>query len=351
MTAPQTAHDFRVKLTPEQQAIADAYQAQKIAEAAAEAPGDLFADDPPPPELDLSSLRVELGAQSLLGIPSEPPAPLLVGRIDPDGHTILFGDGGVGKGSLAAAWAVGCINAGMRVLVVDFENHPGEWSRRVLGLGGDEARERVIWVGPLAPTWTLKRGPIWENAERLRSLASAVKADVLIIDSMVMAGVGADPMDPAFATAYSAAIEMIGRPVLSLAHTTKAGDHRYPFGSIFHHNLARTTWSLKRDGERAILTHRKHNNYRGLGRYVVTTTWQDDQLREVWEQPYSAVLAERITDVLADGALSLEAIVARLNEAEEDTEPVKSDSVRKALTRGLADRFRLSGGRYGLSEK
>lgn len=301
-----------------------------------------------PPELEAHSVALELGARLLLGVSADPPAALINGRIDPDGHTILFGDGGTGKGTLASSWAIGCVNAGLRVLVVDYENHGSEWSRRVFGLGGDEARERITHVAPLSPSWTLKRGPIWEQATHLRTLAAFVKADVLIVDSIVMACAGRDPMDPATATTYAAAIELIEKPVLSLAHTTKAGDHRFPFGSVFFHNLARTTWSLQRDGERAILTHRKRNNYASLGKFVVTVSWRDDLPREVWEQQYSLVLADRIGELLEEAPMSAEQIVARLND-EDDAEPVKADTVRKALRRGIGDRFRKSGDRYSVA--
>lgn len=348
---PTAAQDFGTTLmTPAQIAASQARTSRRLDEMPP-APELEDVEKYERPELDVHSLALELGARSLLGVPGDAPAPLVIDRLDPDGHTILFGDGGAGKGTLASSWAVACVNSGMRVLIVDYENHPAEWSRRIYGYGGDEARERVTHVAPLAPAWTLQRGPIWEQAKHLRTLAGAVKADILIIDSIVMACAGSDPMDPATATAYSAALELIERPVLSLAHTTKAGDTRYPFGSVFWHNLARTTWSLKRDGDNAILSHRKHNNYTSQGRYVVTVTWRDDLPRELWEQPYSAVLSDRIAELLAEAAMSAEQLVDRLNGDDDDTEPVKADSVRKALKRGIPDRFRLVDGKYRLATR
>jgi hypothetical protein len=167
-------------------------------------------------------------------------------------------------------------------------------------------------------------------------LADAVHADVLVVDSIVIACAGFDPMKPETPALYAAGLELIGRPVLSLAHTTKTEDLRYPFGSAFWHNLARTTWSLKRDGERAILQHRKHNNYESQGRFVVTMSWRDGLLREVWEQPFNVVLADRIDEALGDEWLRLEQIIERLNgDVEDDGELVKANSVRKALVRGI----------------
>ena len=40
----------------------------------------------------------------LASIPTDPPPPLLIDRLDPEGHTILYGTGGIGKGALACSW-------------------------------------------------------------------------------------------------------------------------------------------------------------------------------------------------------------------------------------------------------
>lgn len=309
-------------------------------------PGDLWDGYAAAPELDLRSIELEIGARCLLGIPADAPPPMIVDRLDPIGHTVLFGTGGSGKGTEAAWWIVQMARQGLRVLIVDYENHPDEWARRVGALGGDEALERVSHVAPLTAAWTLERGPLWQQARILRAFAEAAAIDVLVIDSIVVACFGFDPMAPETPGLYAGGLELIGRPALSLAHVTKTEDLRYPFGSVMWHNLARTTWSLKKDGERAILSHRKRNNYAGLGRFAVTTTWRDDLPREVWEQPYSAVLADRIADVLGDEQLTLVEIVDRLNaDVDEDGEPVKLNSARRALARGIREpqRFTIDG--------
>ena len=83
-----------------------------------------------------SGIGERLGAHVLSGIPTEPPAPLLIGRLDPEGHTILYGTGGVGKGTLAASWANGLLEDGKRILIVDYENHPSRMGAPGLGLRG-----------------------------------------------------------------------------------------------------------------------------------------------------------------------------------------------------------------------
>lgn len=311
-----------------------------------------------PPALDKDALNRDLGARCLIEVKAERPLPMMVDRLDPLDHTILYGTGGSGKGALVAWWIVQLVRAGHRVLILDYENHPDEWARRLDSVGGAEARAGVVHVAPLTAAWTAERGPIWRQAALIRALAQANDCGVVVVDSIVIACAGFDPMKPETPALYAGGLELIGLPVLSLAHVTKAEDLRYPFGSAFWHNLARTTWSLKRDGERAILTHRKRNNYASLGRFVVTMTWHDDQLREVWEQPYSVVLADRIDEALGDERLTLAQLVDRLNaDVDDDGEPVKANSVRKALARGIRDpqRFTVEGtgatARYGRAEQ
>ena len=277
-----------------------------------------------------------LGARLLSAISTDPPPPLLIERLDPEGHTILYGTGGAGKGVETAWWIVRLVRDGATVLVLDYENHPGEWARRVSGLGGADVLGHVIHVAPLTASWQSRRGPLWEQVTEVRDLALALGATYVVIDSIVPACAGLDPMKPEAAALYAAGLEYIGLPALSLGHVNRADDLRYPFGSVFWHNLARTTWSLKRDGERAILQHRKHNNYAALGRFIVQATWHEDRLGEVTELDYGVVLADRIDEVLAGEALTVAVIVEKVNaELEEDEEPLKADSVRAALRRGI----------------
>jgi hypothetical protein len=141
------------------------------------------------------------------------------------------------------------------------------------------------------------------------------------LDSIVVACGGSDVMKPVTAAQYTAALERIGVPVLSLAHVNRADDLRYPFGSVFWHNLSRTTWSLARDGERAIVRHVKHNDHRNLGRFVVEVTWLDDRPMEVSETPYGLVIADRIDEVLVEGSTTKGQIVAALNLQCDEGEP------------------------------
>ncbi len=304
--------------------------------------------DPEPEALDpLAAQSARLGAIALAEISIAPPAPLLCDRLDPASHTILYGTGGVGKGTFACYLITRLVAAGHRVLILDYENHGDEWARRYYGLAGRDGSAQVLWVAPLTSGWSARRGAIWKQVTDVRELAAVFGATYVVIDSIVPACGGSDPMDPGTVALYAGALEYLGIPVLSLAHVTKADDLRYPFGSVFWHNLARVTWSLHKDGVRIVLTHRKANSYANQGKTVVTVTWLDGLPRDVAEQAYAAVVAERIEEVLAGDALAVGAIVARLNgDLEEGEQPTKADTVRKALHRGIQSepkRFTVEG--------
>src|SRR4051794_28776049 len=148
------------------------------------------------------------GARPLGDIDRSAPRPLINGRISPNGHTMLFGPGDAGKGLLTAAWISQHVEDRGRVLIVDFEDHPEEWSRRIFGLGGADMFEGT----PIRHVSPLRHGrPDWRV---LAEAAGEHGATLVVIDSVAYAVPGADPSDPQAATAYSAAIQPFGVPVL-----------------------------------------------------------------------------------------------------------------------------------------
>jgi hypothetical protein len=280
-------------------------------------------------EVDQASALDRAGARALGDIDRSPAPPLVVGRISPQGHTMLFGPGDAGKGLLACAWAKQHVVDGGRVLILDFEDHPEEWARRLWGLGGVDMFEGT----PIRHVSPLRVGkPDWDL---LTAAAAEHQASLVIVDSVAYAVPGADPSEPQAATTYSALIQQFGLPVLSLAHMNRMGDERYPFGSVFWHAGARITWSLVPDGENGSKLHnRKHNNYEWQGAFAVTSEWLDGIPRNVNERPYNITVAERIADVLRAGPASLDDIEAALA-SDEGGEPVKRPTIRRVLTRGL----------------
>ena len=219
-----------------------------------------------------ASALVELGAKSLAELPMRRPQPLVIDRLDPSGHTILFGAGGVGKGILATWWMVRLTQVGHRVLILDYEDHPEEWSSRFPALGGD-LQSAPIWVSPMSSSWGGRVGALWTHAGDIKRLVEETSSSFLVIDFIVPACGGADPIDPGTVTRYANALTHLGRPTLSLGHIPKTGDHAHPYGSAFWQNFARTTWSLSRKQGRLLLEHRKSNNHPHQGRLEIEIAW------------------------------------------------------------------------------
>ena len=168
-----------------------------------------------------------------------PTQDLLLGTLHPTAHTILFGQGDAGKGTAAAWLAKGLATTlAKRILIVDFEHNEGEWQPRLQSLGY-EPNGQIQYYNP-------DEVPIWDQAAAIASAAAGIHADYLIIDSLTFACMtDTSGGDTSHAMRYKAALTRIGLPALSLAHIPKVTtEPRYPFGSIFWHNAARTTWRI-----------------------------------------------------------------------------------------------------------
>ena len=275
------------------------------------------------------SPAARLGVISLDEIDDSPPRPLLLDRIDPDGHTILYGDGGIGKSTLAAWWAAQLAGDGHRILILDYEGREREWAYRVRMLGGrgDPMRYAAPMLhGRVEPA-------LWAHASLVHEIADEFGITLVVVDSISAACHGVTPASDEAATKYHAALQVICRPVLSIAHVTKPRDGSdrlaKPYGSTQWHNLARVTWSLSEKDGKIALTHRKANAYeRQRTRQVVITRdaigWAVDDTR-----PMKPSIAEAMMDLLEDEPLSRRDLAERLSS-------YRADSVRKALSRAVA---------------
>lgn len=186
--------------------------------------------------LEVEHDAIEDGPIPLSSIPATEPEELLLGRLHPQEHTILYGDGGTGKGVIAAWWVARLTMQGKKVLIIDYEYHATfEWRPRIEGFGGN--MDLVQIVQP--------REPIWQIAGVIHDWAEGF--DYVVVDSVSYACVGEEVEKSVTATKYSMAINQVGKPVLSIAHVTKADlDPNHPFGSIFWSNGARVTIAVSR---------------------------------------------------------------------------------------------------------
>ena len=196
-----------------------------------------------------------LGRVRLEDYTSAPPDPWL-GVLSPFGTTILYGDGGDGKGWVAARLIQGLLQEGKRVAVIDFEMQAQEWGYRLSKFG--VALSDVLYFAPAMP---LDR---WATAQTAQ-LLKAEGVDFLVIDSAMYATDIDDPYSPAGAVGYGRARKRLNNlPALLLAHVTGNADK--VFGSVFWKNECRISWRLRKDKDtrKRFLECRKANGYSWL---------------------------------------------------------------------------------------
>lgn len=263
--------------------------------------------------------------------------PLLLGRLHATDHTILFGDGGTGKGVIAAWWAAQLTRElKYRVLVVDYEAHAmHEWRPRVARFGGDLER---VWIWqPIEP--------IWDIAMAIHALVAELEIDYVIVDSATYACLGEEVEKSVTAVKYSRAIAQIKSPLLTIAHVTKADadSAKHPFGSIFWSNGARLTVFVAADSDTTRLVETRKANQGQNYKVQVDWSWVANGLPDHLEE--GAVKGgkkfDRVLVALKElGHATLDEVWQQVNDGYEEDEQigkqVVSNSLRKLKAAGAA---------------
>ena len=102
--------------------------------------------------------------RTLADVSDAPLEPLLFGAIETSGGTIMSAPGGTGKGFTGIYFCDLGVSEGMTPLVIDFENRPGEWSRRLSGLG--ITRDRVAYLSRQDLPASHKSRPLMDSGGR-----------------------------------------------------------------------------------------------------------------------------------------------------------------------------------------
>jgi hypothetical protein len=301
-----------------------------------------------------SVVKRTIGTRTALDLLCGAPPDQLVGPfLTPEGATIVYGKGGVGKGVLTCYLIKRLEEAGHIVLVVDFEGHEREWGSRLRGLGlTDEQLGRVHYRAPFADDWTARRGSLADVAQLLRDDRLRVGATFLVVDSYSVATSSGDTMGgQAAAQEYFGALSTIGLPSVTIAHV-RGDSVRFPerpFGSVFVHNLARETWVVEQLGDDedeydpdlvqfgphvvALELRNKKANGRPKSRpqFVTFSFFADGTIEVATDGPAGRSVADLAADALADGPLPLPKIAAAIKE---DTgQVVGENALRSALAR------------------
>lgn len=218
--------------------------------------------------------------RTLADISDDPPRPLLLGMLEPDGPTLAYGAPGVGKGTTGAWLIAELLQMGMKPAIYDAERRPHEWARRVSGLGGD--RSRAVYIEPtdLGPAYAGR--PIWDGIESLHATLTAAGADILIVHSVLPAvGVGEERLrnDAQAPFLYVNALDSLGIPSLSFGHPPKGQPAGEPFGSMAWLAAMRLTWlGTRAEGEshRIRWRPRKRNERGHIPGVLLTIEYGDD---------------------------------------------------------------------------
>jgi hypothetical protein len=195
-----------------------------------------------------------IGTQTLLDLPKgEPPAQMVHPFMTPDGATILYSAGGIGKGWVSIWLARQLVRQGIPVMILDYEFHPNEWGRRSEAMGFTEAEMALVhYRAPFSAEWEAARGTLDAVQEFVKADCDRLNIGALVIDSYTTAtSTGAELGGQAAAQEFFGALAFINRPALVIAHV-KGDTEKFParpFGTVFVHNLARETWAVAGSSE------------------------------------------------------------------------------------------------------
>lgn len=290
----------------------------------------------------LDVLRAERAGQPFEEIGQLPPAggvEFVVWPILPAMRpTIVYGEGGAGKSTLAAAVAVTVaagtptiggwrIGAPRPVLVVDWEADQAEWNDRIAAVA------KGIGIKPPAVHYRSGSASLPDQLHEIAQHIAQHDVAVLIVDSVGLAlpsrGEGADANEGA--VKLFSALRHLGITTLLIDHVAGAdmGVERAvtkPYGSVYKFNLARNIFELRAsasdaDGTRHIgLYHRKSNQTAllppvGLAVYHGTDEllFEREEL-EAAEANAAIPLHSRIHSLLLAGGKEVRPLADALNE-------------------------------------
>lgn len=207
-------------------------------------------------------------------------------------------------------------------------------------LSGEDHRDRLERLfGPQMPLIRYVRceRPLVYEVDRLRRMRRDDAITYCGYDSVAFACDG-PPEAAEVAAAYFRAVRQIGGGSLHVAHMTKAetADQK-PFGSIFWHNGARSTWYAKlvdegRDEKAVGLLHRKSNLGPLCPAVALRLSFAQDRIAvtrinaaDLDDLAPKLPMWQRVQASLRGGPLTIAALASRLD--------AKVDTVEKALKR------------------
>jgi hypothetical protein len=278
-----------------------------------------------------------------------PPDQLVGEFLTPEGITVLYGRGGVGKGVTGCWLTMQLVRAGHVVMILDYEGHEREYGSRLRGLGMTDAElASVHYRAPFGQDWTAPTGALSVVAKAVREDCDRLGVTYFVVDSYSVATSNGDTMGgEQAAREFFNACSTIGMPGLVLAHV-KGDSGRFPerpFGSVFVHNLSRETWAEERIGDDEpqdaepfgpstisleLHNHKANGRAKAPAQFLTFSFFADGSI-EVSTDRVGRSVADLATNVLAGHPMKAKAIAAAIKE---DTgQAVSEDTLTRALRR------------------
>jgi hypothetical protein len=278
--------------------------------------------------------------RTLADIDATPPADLWLGMLEPEGPNLMYGTGGVGKGSTFAYLIGELLKIGLKPMIYDAENRPKEWSRRCNGLR--IPREKIVYVQPHELPAALLGQPLWNIVPYLGTIRRAAGADILFLDS-ILAGmnVGEERLksDAQAPYLYVRALDALGIPSVSIGHTSRATPEGDPYGSVSWVNAMRLTWlgtPAEGVGHRVRWRPRKRNERGAIDAVLLQFNYADGKTLSSVDR-YDDELNTRtwILAAFAKGERTVEDMAEELAESFDDVTPAVLDRIKARLRQAL----------------
>jgi hypothetical protein len=319
-------------------------------------------------EFCVAVMEAERGAEPFTKVGNQPRRPIALKLLDPiifaGVPTILFGPGGTGKSTLAAAIAAS-VHTGYPVipdwkpmatpvLVLDWESSDEDWNDLVMGVAAGAGFE--------PPDIHYRRcyAPLADQVEEIARYITEHHVGLLVVDSVgIASGTRPEGVDAnESAIRLFAALRHFRVTSLLIDHVTGADLQAErpiakPYGSIYKVNLARSVFELTSQKEATeertelLLTHTKTNQGSRLHPIGLVIEHSGEQIR-VYQRPVEdpdlvarLPLADRIFRLLLRGSMPAPQIATELG--------VKLPTVRQTLNRAQGRRFmKFQDGRWGV---
>lgn len=274
-------------------------------------------------------------------LPDQKAHGLLMEPLIPMGvHSILFGDGGLGKSILAVAAAVS-LQTGQEILpgfkpMVQGPTLYLNWETNKEDI--DQRVKAVCHGAGIKPIelYHLSGGgrPLAQRIEAVARIIDQTGAVLLIIDSngKAIGTSGEGPIEDA-ANRFASGLDELGRTALCIDHVSKAGAATNggagkPYGSTMKSNWARATWEMTQAGRtedgvsHLVLHHRKHNTTSEHEPIGLVMRWDDGAV--TWESEevsddtlaYGGTIVDNVTTALMDHPLRIFEIANKIGRSE-----------------------------------